>query len=410
MRSLPGQALSTSQARRIALAAQGLTGARRPGRVSARRLIGVVERLGVVQIDSVNAVARAHLAPFFTRLGDYDVAVLRRAASRPPRGLLEYWAHEASLVTPEVYRLLGWRRARWREHAWGSMVRAADHAPELLERLVGLIGDGGPATSRELAARLGPDARPAEAKAWGWNWSLAKAGLEALFYSGRLAVAGRTAQFERRYDLAERVLPPTVLDAPEPPAEQARRELLARAGRALGVATEASLRDYFRMTAADARRALGALVEDGTLTPVAVEGWTRPGYLHRDAVLPRHAERGVLLCPFDPLIFHRERAAELFGYDFRLEIYVPAAKRRWGYYVYSFLLGERFAARVDLRAERGPGVLRVAAAHAEPGAPADTAARLAVELRALAAWLGLGEVAVAPLGDLAPALAAELRR
>jgi len=372
----------------------------------------VLDRLGVVQIDSVNVLCRSHYLPFFSRLGPYPVAALDRTANRRPRRLVEYWAHEASFVAPSTHRLLRWRMERAAQDAWGSIASIAVEQPGLPDAVLAHVAAHGPATARTLEAALAP-ATARSSEHWGWNWSGVKRACELLFFSGRLSSAGRTAQFERSYDLVERVLPPAVLALPDPDPADAVRELVLLAARATGVATEASLRDYFRLRPEQSQAAVAELVEAGELEPVRVRGWAssqrRPAYRVHGAVAPRVRAR-ALLSPFDPLVWHRDRTQELFGVQVRLEFYVPREKRVHGYYVLPFLLGERIVARVDLKTDRaaagGAGLLRVQSAWAEPGAPDGTAEELAAELAELAGWLGTAGVAVGERGDLAPALAA----
>jgi len=400
------QTLSLAQARRVALAAQGLDRPRREGKVTMRQLQGVIDRLGIFQVDSVNVLARAHLMPTFSRLGPYDTGLLERASSTHPRRLVEAVAHEASLVPPETYRHLEFRRSafatRWFDDD-ASVLRT--HAAEA-EEIRQIVTAEGPVTAAEIQTRF-ESRHPRTGKGW-WEWSVAKRILERLFFIGELASAGRTPAFERRYDLPERVLPREVLEAPTPSAEESVRVLVEQAARAHGIGTVRCLGDYFRVKTERVRRAIDELVEDGVLEQVAVEGWKGPTYLHRDAARPRRATGRALLSPFDPLVWERRRLLALFGMHYRIEIYTPAPQRRYGYYTLPFLVGEHVAGRVDLKVDRAARRLLVPAAWAEEDAPAETPAELAAELAVLARWLDADEVAVADNGDLARPLRAEL--
>jgi uncharacterized protein YcaQ len=392
------QSLSRSQARRIALAAQGFLDAPHATPTMAT-LNRTDRRTGVLQIDSVNVLQRAHYVPLFSRVGPYDTALLDRAAGKAPRRLVEYWAHVAAFMPVDLWPHMQHRMRHYRDggHPW------VDGRNTLVDSLVAEVRERGPSTSRDL-----DDGLPRRKDHWGWNWSETKRALEYLFLAGELAVAGRTAQFERLYDVPERVLPRTVLELPVPTDEEAHRELVRRAAISHGVATPRDLRDYYRMSVADAGPAIAALVEDGELVPVTVEG--RSGHLlHRDARLPRRVAARALLSPFDPVVWERARTQQLFDFSYRIEIYVPEHDRVHGYYVLPFLLGDRIVARVDLKADRRVGVLLVQGAYGESGAPSETPDQLAAELRSLAGWLDLEHVRVGDRGDLSAALRSALR-
>ena len=394
--------LSLTTERRVALAAQGFADPRPAGAVDRRHLKRVVARTALLQIDSVNVFERAHHLPLFSRLGPYDRALLPRAAY-VHRDLFEYWGHEASLLPVATHPLLRWRmeRASSGEEGWGRIQRIKQEQPDLVEHVLQRIVDEGPRTAGELHV----GARPGGP--W-WDWSGTKVVLEHLFWAGRVTTATRRG-FERVYDLPERVLPPQVLALPTPTREEAQRELVRIAARAHGVATEADLRDYFRLRLDEARVAVRSLVEAGELQPVVVEGWRHPAYLWPGSRVPRRVRASALLSPFDPLVWERSRTSRLFGFDYRIEIYVPAPKRVHGYYVLPFLHDEALRARVDLKSDRASGLLRVLAAWCEPGQPEDEVApALAGQLRRAAQWQGLSDVRVEPRGDLAPALAVAL--
>jgi hypothetical protein len=402
------ETLTALAARRIALAAQGF-GRRRPARAGgagSKQIRELIDRLGVLQLDSVNVFARAHYMPVFSRLGPYDRAVLDRLAGhrrgRINRRLVEYWAHEAALIPIENHPLFRWRMAGVNEDAWGRMARLAAERPELIEETLALVAEQGPIRGSETGQPRA-ERRPGEM----WNWHEGKVALEYLFWAGRL-MAARRVNFERWYDIPERVLPPDVLAAPTPSKEDAQRELTRIAAAALGIATEPDLGDYFRLPRADSKARVAELASAGELLPVQVRGWGAPAYLWPAARRPRRIEARALLSPFDPLVWFRPRAERLFGFRYRIEIYVPAEKRIHGYYVLPFLLDDALVARVDLKSDRQRGVLLVQGAFAEPGVDSvHVAGELAQELRQVAAWLGLEHgVEVRANGDLAPALGA----
>ena len=400
---MPKETLTAGEARRIALAAQGFGASRPTGPVTRRQLLKLIERLGVIQIDSVNVVSRTHYLPAFSRLGAYPRELLEEVAWASKRPLFEYWAHEASLLPLTSQPLFRWRMQDARDGVglWKGVARFRRERAEFVEKVLSEIATRGPMSASEL--EMGHKG----AGGW-WGWSEAKRAVEGLFWTGELTTATRRGTFERVYGLPENVLPRTVLDAPTPSREDAQRELLRIASRAMGVATAKDLRDYFRMPAEGARMRLAELVEDGSLLPVTVRGWREPAYLDPVARWPRRIDAQALLSPFDNLIWFRERTERMFGVRYRIEIYTPADKRTHGYYVLPFLEGDALTARVDLKADRKAGVLIVQASHAEPWATDATPVRLAAELKLMAGWLGLEWVRVEPRGDLAGALEGSL--
>jgi uncharacterized protein YcaQ len=394
--------LTATEARRIALAAQGF-GARPGGPVGRRQLTGLVERLGVLQIDSVNVVSRTHYLPAFSRLGPYRRELLEDLAWGRKRPLFEYWAHEASLLPLTAQPLFRWRMADAQAGVgtWKGIARFLRERRDFVDRALDEIARRGPLAASEL--RIG-----AKGDGGWWGWSEGKRALECLFWAGELTTATRRGTFERVYGRPETVLPAAVLATPTPPRDEAQRRLLSIAARAMGVATERDLRDYFRMGVAETRARLAELVEAGELRPVTVRGWREPPYIDPSARRPRRIQANALISPFDNLVWFRERTERMFGLRLRLEIYTPAAQRTHGYYVLPFLQGDALTARVDLKADRKAGVLIVQASHAEPWATQDTPERLAAELKLMAGWLGLERVRAEPRGDLAEHLASAL--
>jgi uncharacterized protein YcaQ len=386
--------ITLGQARRLAIAAQGLQSARPSARITRRHLRGVVQRIGLLQIDSVSTVVRAHYLPLWSRLGSYDRSLLEGMYGE----LFEYWAHEASLLPVTEQPLFRWRmeRAAAGQGIYAGLVKFAREQESFIGTVLDRVTDDGPLAASDLGER--------GAGGW-WGWSPTKRAMEWLFWTGQVAVSGRRTSFERVYDLPERVLPAAVLNAPTPSAHEAHRELILLSAGALGVATEGDLRDYFRLPVADTAAAIRDLVAGGELAGVRVRGWQKEAYLLPGTTLPRRGAPGTLLAPFDPLVWHRPRVERLWDLILRLEIYTPAAKRIHGYYVLPFLLGDRIVARVDLKTDRALGVLQVHAAHAEPGVDVEaTCHALARELQQMAGWLGVGSVVVGSGGDLAAAL------
>jgi uncharacterized protein YcaQ len=393
--------LSASAARRIALAAQGFGISRPDGTANLGHVKRTIDRLGLLQIDSVNVLARAHYLPLFSRLGNYDSEHLDRIAwgRRSQRGLFEFWAHEASLLPLASHPLFRWSMARaLTDPAKGKFNRFRREKAAFIEEVRREIADRGPLAASELSnggERRGP---------W-WGWSDGKLAVEWLFFAGVVTTATRRGSFERVYDLTERVLPAHVQALPTPSVEEAQRELLRMSAQALGVATATDLRDYFRLPADDTKARLAELVEAGELLTVEVEGWKRPAYLDPAARQPRKVEARALLAPFDPLIWERDRTERLFDFFYRIEIYTPIAKRKHGYYVLPFLLGDRLVARVDLKADRAASRLLAHAAHLEQGVDAKQVAEpLRAELRLMADWLGLEHLSLPGAGALGQAM------
>ncbi|MBA3261874.1 MAG: winged helix-turn-helix domain-containing protein [Thermoleophilaceae bacterium] len=384
--------LSAAEARRIALAAQGFADGR-PAAPDGRALRKVLKQVGLLQIDSVNVLARGHYLTLFGRFGPYPPELVDKAAWYAPRRLFEYWGHEASLLPVATQPLLRWRMQRAHDDAWGGIKSVARERPDLVGRVLAAVAERGPMAASEME-----DEAPRRAAPW-WNWSDAKRAFEFLFWSGSISSA-RRRNFERLYDLSERVLPREVVAAPTPAADEAQRQLVRIAARSLGVAAERDLRDYFRLPTAETRKRVAELAEAGELLPVEVEGWSTPAYLWHGTTVPRRVEARALVGPFDSLLWERLRVERLFDFRYRIEIYVPGPKRVHGYYVLPFLLGDRLVGRVDLKSDRAARVLRVLAAHAEPDAPPETATALIDELRGMADWLGLERVRIERRGDL----------
>lgn len=389
--STTNASISRSQSRRIALAAQGL-GTRGTVAVAAAQLRRLIARLGAIQIDSVNVLVRSQYLPAFSRYGPYDRALLDRVAYGRPRRVFEYWGHEASLLPLETFPLMRWRMQRSKSGlgVWKNVARVGREERELVTRVRETIAERGPMSASDFEDGVEAPRRKG-AGGW-WNWNDTKRAVEYLFWIGELTTVRRRSSFERVYDLTERVIPADVLHLRIDEGDACAR-LVDIAARAYGIATEADLRDYFRLPAAAARLAVAQLVEEGRLVRAGVEGWKQQAYLHADARIPRRIEAGALLSPFDSLVWHRERTKRLFDFHYRIEIYTPSHKRVHGYYVLPYLIDENLAARVDLKADRGAGALMVQAIHYEPGVDRRAVrARLNEDLREMARWLELERV------------------
>jgi uncharacterized protein YcaQ len=395
--------LTLAEARRLALAAQLSPGAHRQPTPNAAAMWKLVDHLGLLQIDSVNVLSRSHYLPVFSRLGAYDQAILDQLTySRKKRRFFEYWAHEASFLPFSLFPLLRWRMddARQGIGIYGSLASFAKEQAPYIEGILDQIGKHGPIAVRDLQD-------PGKRLAGWWGWSPGKIALEYLFWIGEVTAATRR-NFERLYDLTERVVPADILASPPMLRADAIRRLMLLSARALGIATFSDLRDYFRLPLADAKLALSQLVEDKSLEQVMVDGWRNPAFIASGTRLPRRTpECRSLISPFDPLIWERARTERLFDFCYRIEIYTPAPKRRHGYYVLPFLLRDRFTARLCLKADRKQSLLLVNAAHREDGIDeTETAQALMRELELLAEFLGLSGISIARKGSLAKALKA----
>jgi uncharacterized protein YcaQ len=385
--------LTRPQARRIAIRATGLGAPRPAGRVTAQHLRKVVRQLGVVQLDSVNAVARAHELLFFSRLGPYEPKLLFDLVYRK-RELYEGWLHVASLIPTEWWPLLEWRRTEGIHPNWHDFRRTQ---AAVIDEVRELLREGGPLAAADLE-HLGPRGGP-----W-WGWSQGKRVLESMFVFGEVAVTTRRGAFERVYDLAERVIRPDVFAAHSVPEHETRRELLLHAAQACGIGTYKDLADHFRLSITKTRAAMRELVAEGALVEHQVEGWSEPAYALPSLSIPRNGcPDGRLVSPFDPLVWYRPRDVRLFDFDYTIEIYTPEPKRRYGYYVLPFLQGDDIVARVDVRADRNRRVLRVPGAYSEDGESVDLDG-LVDELRLLARWQGCDDIEVGEKGDLAKPL------
>ena len=393
--------LSIAEARRLACAAQGF------GRTSGatdRDVTDVFSRLGAVQIDSVNVLVRSQELPLFSRLGPHDRGAIPRATSR--RRIFEYWGHAAAHLHVDLQPLFRWkmdaaRSGRMRH--WG-LTSFYEENKAFVRRTLKRVQDDGPLTAREISTRT------TKKGSW-WDWDESKTALEYLFLVGDVMAKGRSSDFSRIYDVAERVLPPRIATRATPSEADARRELVLRAARAMGVATSADLADYFRLDHASTKRAIAGLIEDGSLRTVSVEGWKETAYIPRGAAVPATMRASALLSPFDSLVWFRPRNERLFNFHYRIEIYTPEPKRTYGYYVLPFMMDGNMVARIDAKADRASGTLLVPGAFAEPKAPlARTATELATSLRSMMQWLGLESIDVGRKGNLARPLASALRQ
>ena len=404
---MPAHDLSRDEARRIALAAQGFADPRPAGRIDIRHVRRVLSRIGVLQLDTVNVLVRSHYLPLFSRLGPYPMSLLDEAVYQR-RELFETWAHVACMLPIAHYPLLRYRMDRYvtessddfkRFHYWARWAKANS---AYIDRVLDEVKQRGPLAVRELDD-------PGERRGAFWMTSEGKMALQWLFLTGRVMVHERT-NFARSYDITERVVPRAVLERRVPDAIEAQRALLLIAACALGVGTARDMADYYRMPVVRSRALLDELANEHALRKVSVEGWREPAYLHPEAKAPRVVQAQALLTPFDSLIWERDRTERIFGFRYRIEIYLPENKRQFGYYVLPFLLGDRLVARVDLKADRAARSLLVRAAHIEPDAQAgDVAPALADELRTMARWLELDRVVVSRRGSLASALGRAMR-
>jgi uncharacterized protein YcaQ len=403
---MKSNSLSLGEARRLALAGQGFSGKPRRESGTWPTIEKTIDRLHLLQIDSVNVLVRSHYLPLFSRIGKYDAEVLDKRTLKPKRRhCFECWAHEASLVPMALHPLMRWRmeRARQGNGIYSSMDSFGREQASYLRDTLKHIETNGPVRASEV---------PGSGKAQGgwWGWSKGKMALETLFDQGLVTTRERQG-FERVYDLTERVIAADVLNLPTPSEKDAFRRLLVMAAQALGIGTEFDLRDYFRLPVTETKLALAEAVEESTLTEVQVQGWSKPAYISANAIIPRKAGGRALLSPFDPLVWYRERAERLFNFHYRIELYTPDHKRKYGYYVLPFLMGDKLPARLCLKSDRAEGVLRVNTTNSEPDVDQEeVAAALAAELRLMASWLGFEKVAVSRKGNLAKALGKAIRQ
>jgi uncharacterized protein YcaQ len=389
--------LTKAQVRRAHIAAQGLDRSR-PKAADLGDVKRAIRRMGVLQIDSVNVVERAHQLTLFSRLGPYDPDLLWRALRE--RDVFEYWAHMASFSPIEDWPLFRHRMAR--ENEWKAIKRLKEEAPGYIDAVYDEVATRGPVIASDLDD-------PGQKKGPWWGWAEGKHVLEWLLMTGRVSIADRR-NFTRHYDIAERVIPPQHMDAEPVPADEAKRRLILRAAEKIGVGTGKDLADYFRYVYTSCLPAIAELVAEGKLVEVEVEGVSEPCFMHADARVPRSVNARALLNPFDPIVWFRPRGEQIYDFEYRIEIYTPQPKRRYGYYVFPFLLGDELVGRVDIKADRKAGVLTVPGAFLQDGQdPVRVGREMATELRVMADWLGLDDLVVGRKGDLVSELRAALR-
>jgi uncharacterized protein YcaQ len=380
--------LSIADARSIALAAQGFDTARPKTKATQRHVDALISRLGVIQIDSVNVLVRSQELPLFARLGNHDRNAIPKATEA--QKLFEYWGHEAAHLPVDLHPLFRWKMnaARTGKVTHWGLTSFYEENKAFVKRTLKHVTTNGPTTSRELSTRT-------EKKGTWWDWDEAKVALEYLFLTGQLMSRGRGSDFARIYDTPERVLPQRVFDAATPSERDARKQLLVRSAIAQGVATASDLADYYRQKPAAVKPLIAELVEEGELRAVAVDGWTEKAFVHRDAKLPKQLHATALLSPFDSLVWCRPRNERLFNFHYRIEIYTPKEKRKFGYYVLPFMMDGEMVGRVDLKADRASGVLQAHSVHTEKGVKRSSINDvLNTELRAMASWLQLDRVQI----------------
>jgi uncharacterized protein YcaQ len=380
--------LSIADARRIALAAQGFDTARPKTKATHRQVDALIARLGVVQIDSVNVLVRSQELPLFARLGNHDRNAIPKATEA--QKLFEYWGHEAAHLPVELHPLFRWKMdaARTGKVTHWGLTSFYEENKAFVKRTLKHVATNGPTTSRELSTRT-------EKKGTWWDWDEAKVALEYLFLTGQLMSRGRGSDFARIYDTPERVLPQRIIDAPTPSEHDARKQLLVRSAIAQGVATASDLADYYRQKLATVKPLIAKLVEEGELREVAVDGWTEKAFVHRNAKLPKQLHATALLSPFDSLVWCRPRNERLFNFHYRIEIYTPKEKRKFGYYVLPFMMNGEMVGRVDLKADRANNALLAYSVHTEKGVKRSSINdALNTELHAMATWLQLDQVQI----------------